>query len=246
MKEAAPITRTRSGRSSDGASVREPEPQACVGQPRARHPGPHQLVPRAQPLLQHRRLQPGGQAGHQRGPARRTAPARPPSSTASRAYLYWLAWVARTRNSLFSTSDAEGPLRRALFMFDCNSIHAIARQTRAARPTRCFGPLSSMLSDAKFCGGASQVMPKQAPSVGRILAMVVFALVVLRDPAVPVDFVRRPGAAQAEGLPIQGRLPRGHHARPAGGRAHRRRERGQGHGDEARQGRRPRRWSRST
>ena len=70
-------------------------------------------------------------------------------------YLYWLAWVAQNSNSLFSTSDAEGPLRRALFMFDCNSIHAILDQSGGAADA-IFGPLSSVLTDAKFCGGASK------------------------------------------------------------------------------------------
>jgi phospholipid/cholesterol/gamma-HCH transport system substrate-binding protein len=69
-------------------------------------------------------------------------------------YLYWLAWVAQNSNSLFSTSDAEGPLRRALFMFDCNSIHAVLDQSGGAADA-LFGPLSSVLTDAKFCGGGS-------------------------------------------------------------------------------------------
>jgi phospholipid/cholesterol/gamma-HCH transport system substrate-binding protein len=69
-------------------------------------------------------------------------------------YLYWLAWVAQNSNSLFSTSDAEGPMRRALFMFDCNSIHAILDQTGGGADA-LFGPLSSVLTDAQFCGGGS-------------------------------------------------------------------------------------------
>jgi phospholipid/cholesterol/gamma-HCH transport system substrate-binding protein len=72
-----------------------------------------------------------------------------------KGYLYWLAWVAQTSNSLFSTSDAEGPLRRALFMMDCNSIHALLDQTKGGADA-LFGPLSSVLSSAKFCGGPSK------------------------------------------------------------------------------------------
>jgi phospholipid/cholesterol/gamma-HCH transport system substrate-binding protein len=72
-----------------------------------------------------------------------------------KGYLYWLAWVAQNSNSLFSTSDAEGPLRRALFMFDCNSIQAALEQSGGGVDA-LFGPLSSVLSDAKFCGGASK------------------------------------------------------------------------------------------
>jgi phospholipid/cholesterol/gamma-HCH transport system substrate-binding protein len=71
-----------------------------------------------------------------------------------KGYLYWLAWVAQNSNSLFSTSDSEGPFRRALFMMDCNSIHALLDQVPGS--DALFGPLSSVLTDAKFCGGPSK------------------------------------------------------------------------------------------
>jgi len=71
-----------------------------------------------------------------------------------KGYLYWLAWVAQNSNSLFSTSDAEGPFRRALFMFDCNSIHAVLDQSGGSADL-LFGPLSSVLTDTRFCGGGS-------------------------------------------------------------------------------------------
>jgi phospholipid/cholesterol/gamma-HCH transport system substrate-binding protein len=72
-----------------------------------------------------------------------------------KGYLYWLAWVAQNSNSLFSTSDAEGPIRRALFLMDCNSIHAALDQF-GGQADMLFGPLSSVLTDAKFCGGPSK------------------------------------------------------------------------------------------
>jgi phospholipid/cholesterol/gamma-HCH transport system substrate-binding protein len=72
-----------------------------------------------------------------------------------KGYLYWLAWVAQNSNSLFSTSDSEGPFRRALFMMDCNSIHAIIDQL-GGQADMFFGPLSSVLTDGKFCGGPSK------------------------------------------------------------------------------------------
>jgi phospholipid/cholesterol/gamma-HCH transport system substrate-binding protein len=70
-------------------------------------------------------------------------------------YLYWLAWVAQTSNSLFNTSDAEGPIRRALFMMDCNSIHALLDQTGGGADA-LYGPLSSVLTSTKFCGGGNK------------------------------------------------------------------------------------------
>jgi phospholipid/cholesterol/gamma-HCH transport system substrate-binding protein len=70
-------------------------------------------------------------------------------------YLYWLAWVVENTNSLFSTSDAEGPFRRAIFNMTCNSIHAALDQTEGAADY-LYGPLSSVLTDQKFCGGLSK------------------------------------------------------------------------------------------
>jgi phospholipid/cholesterol/gamma-HCH transport system substrate-binding protein len=69
-------------------------------------------------------------------------------------YLYWLGWVSQLSNSLFNTSDAEGPIRRALFMMDCNSIQAALDQSNGAADA-LFGPLSSVLTDTQFCGGGS-------------------------------------------------------------------------------------------
>jgi phospholipid/cholesterol/gamma-HCH transport system substrate-binding protein len=70
-------------------------------------------------------------------------------------YLYWLAWVVENTNSLFSTSDAEGPFRRAIFNMSCNSIHAALDQSGGAADA-LYGPLSSILTDQKFCGGLSK------------------------------------------------------------------------------------------
>jgi phospholipid/cholesterol/gamma-HCH transport system substrate-binding protein len=39
-------------------------------------------------------------------------------------YLFWLAWVAHVTDSMFSTSDASGPLRRAITTIDCNTLRS--------------------------------------------------------------------------------------------------------------------------
>jgi phospholipid/cholesterol/gamma-HCH transport system substrate-binding protein len=39
-------------------------------------------------------------------------------------YQFWLAWVAHNTDSMFSTSDASGPLRRAITTIDCNTLRA--------------------------------------------------------------------------------------------------------------------------
>ena len=71
-------------------------------------------------------------------------------------YLYWLAWVIENSNSVFSTSDAEGPFRRAVFEMSCNSIHAILDQTNGAADA-LYGPLSSVLTEPEVLRGAEQV-----------------------------------------------------------------------------------------
>ena len=71
-------------------------------------------------------------------------------------------------------------------------------------------------------------MPKQTPTLAKLLTMVVLRALVLRAAAVPVAVVRRPDPAQAEGLPRAGRVPGGHDAGRAGRRADRRRQRRQG------------------
>jgi phospholipid/cholesterol/gamma-HCH transport system substrate-binding protein len=44
-------------------------------------------------------------------------------------YLYWLAWVGQNTNSLFSTADALGPIRRAyLLNLNCNQFTMGARE----------------------------------------------------------------------------------------------------------------------
>ena len=69
--------------------------------------------------------------------------------------------------------------------------------------------------------------------------MVAFAALVRRPAAVPVDLVRRLGAAGPAGLPDQRRVRPGRAARHPGGRAHRRRRRRQGGQRRARPPHRP-------
>jgi hypothetical protein len=47
-------------------------------------------------------------------------------------YLYWAAWTVQNSVSLFSTSDATGPFRRALAGFSCTGIKETLAQTPAA------------------------------------------------------------------------------------------------------------------
>jgi phospholipid/cholesterol/gamma-HCH transport system substrate-binding protein len=81
-------------------------------------------------------------------------------------YLYWLGWVSQNTVSLFSTSDAQGPLRRFTIFFNCSTI----RQQLAENPLG--GPLlglTNALNDPGLCPAAegnNGVVPKsKAPTV---------------------------------------------------------------------------------
>jgi len=49
-------------------------------------------------------------------------------------YLFWLAWVGQNTTSLFSTSDAQGPLRRFIAFFNCTDLRALLSSNPAAGP----------------------------------------------------------------------------------------------------------------
>jgi phospholipid/cholesterol/gamma-HCH transport system substrate-binding protein len=44
---------------------------------------------------------------------------------AQEGYLYWLSWLNHAGASLFSTQDANGALRRGIFMTDCGSLQVV-------------------------------------------------------------------------------------------------------------------------
>jgi hypothetical protein len=65
-----------------------------------------------------------------------------PAAARSRdeGYLFWVAWVGHLTNSIFSTSDSQGPFRRVLLGFTCDTLRA---QVNAID----FGPLGSTLAN---------------------------------------------------------------------------------------------------
>jgi phospholipid/cholesterol/gamma-HCH transport system substrate-binding protein len=44
---------------------------------------------------------------------------------AEEGYLFWLSWLNHAGANLFSTQDANGPLRRGIFMTDCTSLGVV-------------------------------------------------------------------------------------------------------------------------
>ena len=53
----------------------------------------------------------------------------PPGS--QEGYLYWLSWLNHAGASLFSTQDANGALRRGIFMADCGSLTVVQTSQRS-------------------------------------------------------------------------------------------------------------------
>jgi phospholipid/cholesterol/gamma-HCH transport system substrate-binding protein len=67
-------------------------------------------------------------------------------------YLYWAAWTVQNSVSLFSTSDATGPFRRALAGFSCTGIKETLNQTPAAG---AIIGLSNVLNTPGLCSGTT-------------------------------------------------------------------------------------------
>jgi phospholipid/cholesterol/gamma-HCH transport system substrate-binding protein len=78
----------------------------------------------------------------------------PQSQAAARqrdeGYLFWVGWVAQNTNSLFSTSDARGPFRRAYFGTTCDLVREEVAQTPAAGILLGFNEL---LAPTGICAG---------------------------------------------------------------------------------------------
>lgn len=56
-----------------------------------------------------------------------------PSGSASEGYLFWLAWLNHTANSLFLSQDAMGPMLRGIVMLGCGTA-GLAEGVAAPRP----------------------------------------------------------------------------------------------------------------
>jgi phospholipid/cholesterol/gamma-HCH transport system substrate-binding protein len=71
-------------------------------------------------------------------------------------YLFWLGWLGQNTNSIFSTSDATGPFRRALAGFNCTGI----KETLAAQPAAgSIIGLTNVLNTPGLCGGDASETP---------------------------------------------------------------------------------------
>ena len=104
-------------------------------------------------------------------------------------YLFWPAWANHVGATVFSTQDAHGPIRHGLVLASCSTLQAAPPAQRgqrrsSARSARCSTPPTrrpTLPDDHVTAGRGAQpgeepLMQKQAPSLGRILVMVGFAL----------------------------------------------------------------------
>src|ERR671938_772197 len=88
-------------------------------------------------------------------------------------YLFWLAWVAHNTDSLFSTSDSQGPFRRALLGFTCDTLR---QQVAGFAGNPNFGPLgptagNALLGITDLVGGPSGICaPGNTPPLKKTAA----------------------------------------------------------------------------
>ena len=56
-----------------------------------------------------------------------------PPGSGDEGFLFWAAWANHAGNSIFTTQDAHGPIRRGLFLASCSSI-SLLNQIASANP----------------------------------------------------------------------------------------------------------------
>ena len=169
-------------------------------------------VKELRPALQRPR---GGDAGPHARRSRSSTGCSTSSPTTRRAqqegFLFWRR-VGRTTSATRSSPRRTRTARSAAACSCCRCqdaqlLDAVAAGQPAARHAGRAAQRArrSDLPEVDPGAGGRRLMSKSAPSFGRIAAMVVLRAVVLRAAAVPVARVRRPGPAEAEGLPLHTR-----------------------------------------
>jgi phospholipid/cholesterol/gamma-HCH transport system substrate-binding protein len=106
-----------------------------------------------------------------------------PSTTAAarrrdEGYLFWVGWVSHLTDSLFSTSDSQGPFRRALLGFSCDTIR---QQVAGFTGNPAFGPLgpvagnfftqvTNLTAPGGICSPGFPLAPKSAAAKSKAQA----------------------------------------------------------------------------
>src|ERR671938_588998 len=133
-------------------------------------------------------------------------------------YLFWLAWVSHNTDSLFSTSDSQGPFRRALLGFTCDTLR---QQVAGFAGNPNFGPLgptagNALLGITDLVGGPSGICaPGNSPPLKKTAAAkagvagptgVTGPTGLPKTPRVP-DLPALPGVPSVPGLPTLPSIP---------------------------------------
>jgi phospholipid/cholesterol/gamma-HCH transport system substrate-binding protein len=72
-------------------------------------------------------------------------------------YLFWMSWVNHLGASLFSTQDAHGPIRRGLFIANCNALDVV---DNVAQVNPSLGVIVTLLNPVRN----SALCPKPTPA----------------------------------------------------------------------------------
>jgi phospholipid/cholesterol/gamma-HCH transport system substrate-binding protein len=75
--------------------------------------------------------------------------------TRNEGYLFWVAWVGQLTDSLFSTADASGPFRRALFGVDCTTIEEGGAHDPSDTASLILGTSIKQLQAIGLCPGTA-------------------------------------------------------------------------------------------
>ena len=74
-----------------------------------------------------------------------------PPGPGEEGFLFWASWANHTGNSIFSTQDAHGPIRRGLFLLSCSSA-ALLKQIQQANPSlQLLTQLTNIPDSAGIC-----------------------------------------------------------------------------------------------
>ncbi len=117
-------------------------------------------------------------------------------------YLFWLAWTVQNGNSVFSTADASGPLRRTFLNVSCDTLRDLATNQPGADVIL---GVTSLLRDSRLCpvGQGGVNFPEE------VLGTVPLRKGAQADPNAPlVPQSQAPAPAPEKGAGLLDQLPR--------------------------------------
>ena len=89
-------------------------------------------------------------------------------------FLFWVAWFIHNASSILTTEDAHGATWRGLVMVSCSSLGQILSTNPALAPLACLRRSARPAAPGRT--GEEGLMQKQAPTIGKLAMIAVFAL----------------------------------------------------------------------